>query len=80
MYILVAISILCLFVLVLAAVIITRHVRNRRPSAGPPKTDFAEYLFAAANDQDVIAKTSSNRALEPTLADTRDQSISSKRF
>jgi hypothetical protein len=93
MYILVAISILCFFILVLAAVVSTRHVRNRRVSAGP-QTDFAQHLFAAAEDQDsrtprtlqqqtvkdVLGKTSWNSPLEPTLADTRNQSISSKRF
>jgi hypothetical protein len=93
MYILLAISILCFFVLVLAAVAIARHVRRRQVSAAT-QPDFAEHLFAAAKDQDsrtprtipqqnikdVIAITSWNRALEPTLADTRNQSISSKRL
>jgi hypothetical protein len=89
MYILLAISILCSVALVLASVAIARHVRSRRLSAGP-QTDFAEYLFAAAKDQDprtlpqqnvrdVIAKTSSNHALEQALVDTRNQFISSKR-
>jgi hypothetical protein len=92
MYILLAISILCFFALVLAAVAIARHVRSRWVSAGR-QTDFAEYLLAAVKDQaprtsrtlpqqdvTVIAKTSWNRALQPSLADTRNQSISSKRF
>ena len=92
MYILLAISILCFFALVLAAVAIAQHVRSRRLSAGP-QTDFADYLFAAAKGQyprtprtlprqdiRVITKTTWNRALEPTLADTWNQSISSKRF
>jgi len=93
MYILLAIAILCFFALLLAAIAIARHVRSRRRSAGS-QADFACYLFAAVNDQDsriprslpqqnirgVIAETSWNRALEPTLADIRNQSISSKRF
>jgi hypothetical protein len=93
MYILLAISILCFFALVLAAIAIARHVRTRRISAGQ-QTDFAHHLFAAAKDQDartprtltqqnirdVVARASWNRALEPTLADTRNQSISSKRL
>jgi hypothetical protein len=94
MYILVAIAIFCFFALLLAAIAIVRHVRSRRRSAGP-QADFAHHLFAAVvNDQasltpctlpqqnikEVIAETSWNRALEPTLADIRNQSISSKRF
>jgi hypothetical protein len=92
MYILLAISILCLFALVLAATAIARHVRSRRVPAGP-QPDFAQHLFAAVKNQDsrtprtlpeqdvrVIAKTNLYHALEPTLADTRNQSISSKRF
>jgi len=93
MYILLAIAILCFFALLLAAIAIARHVRSRRRSAGS-QADFAHYLFEAVNDQDsrmrrtlpqqnirdVIAETSWNRPLEPTLADIRNQSISSKRF
>jgi hypothetical protein len=93
MYILFAIAILCFFALLLAAIAIARHVRSRRRYGGS-QADFAHYLFAAVNDQDsrmrrslpqqnirgVIAETSWNRALKPTLADIRNQSISSKRF
>ena len=93
MYILLAISLLCFFALLLAAVAIARHVRNRRVP-NEPHPDFAQHLFAAAEDQDsltprplpqqsvknVMGKTSWNSALEPTLANTRNQSISSKRL
>jgi hypothetical protein len=92
MYILLAISIVCLFALVLAATAIARHVRSRRVPAGP-QPDFAQHLFAAVKNQDsrtprtlpledagMIAKTNLNHAFEPSLADTRNQSISSKRF
>jgi hypothetical protein len=93
MHIFLAIAILCLSAFLLAALTIPRHVRICRISAGQ-RTDFAHHLFAAFRDPDVctprtlpqqnimdiIAKTSWNRALEPTLADTRNQSISSKRF
>jgi len=93
MYILLAIAILCFFALLFAAIAIARHVRSRRRSAGS-QADFAYHLFAAVNDQDsrtprslpqqnirgVIGETSWNRALKPTLADIRNQSISSKRF
>jgi hypothetical protein len=93
MYILLAISILCCFALLIAAVAIVRRVRTRRVPADP-QPDFAQHLFAAAKDQDsliprtipqqnvkdVFAKTSWNHGLEPTLADTLNQSISSKRF
>jgi hypothetical protein len=93
MYILLAISILCFFALLLAAVAIARHVRIRRvPNERQP--DFAQHLFAAAEDQDslaprtvpqqsvknVMGKTDWNSGLEPTLANTRNQSISSKRL
>jgi hypothetical protein len=93
MYILLAISILCFFALLSAAVAIARHVRTRRvPDV--PQPDFAQHLFAAAEDQDsltprtlpqqrvkdVMGKTSWNNALEPTLANTWNQSISSKRL
>jgi len=92
MYIL-AIAILCIFALLLAAIARARHARSR-PVAAQSRPDFAHHLFAAVNDQDsriprslpqqnirgVIAETSWNRALEPTLADIRNQSISSKRF
>jgi hypothetical protein len=93
MYILLAIAIFCFFALLLAAIAIVRHVRSRRASA-EPESDFAHHLFAAVNDQDprtprtfpqqniqdLVAETSWNLALGLTLADTRDQSISSKRF
>jgi hypothetical protein len=90
MYILVAISILCFSALLLVTIAIARHVRARRLPAGA-QLDFAQHLFAAAEDQDslkprpvrqqnlkeVVATTS---ALQPTLANTRNQSISSKRL
>jgi hypothetical protein len=92
MYILLAISIPCFFALVLAAVAIARHVRSRQVPA-KPQPDFAQHLFAAVKNQDsrtpntlpqqnagMIAKTNLNHAFEPSLADTRNQSISSKRF
>jgi hypothetical protein len=92
MYILLAISILCFFALALAAVAMARHVRSRRAPAGP-QTNFAQHLFAAVKHQDSrtpctlpqqdgssIAKTNLDHAFESTLADTRTQSISSKRF
>jgi hypothetical protein len=93
MYILFAISILCFFALVLAAIAIARHVRSRKTSTNP-QNDFARHLFAAAEDQnsrtprtlpgqnvkDVIAKQSWNHALEPIQANAANQSISSKRF
>jgi hypothetical protein len=93
MYILLAISILCLFILLFATVAIARHVRNRQVPAGP-RPDFAHHLFAAAEDQDsltprtlpqqsvkgVMGKTSWNSALEPNLANTQNQPISSKRL
>ena len=93
MYILLAISILCFFALLRAAVAIARHVRARRVR-NEPQPDFAQHLFAAAKDQDsftprtlpqqnikdVMRKTSWNPALEPTRADIRNQSISSKRL
>lgn len=93
MYILFAISILCFFALVLAAVAIARHVRRGRASSAP-QNDFAQHLFAAVEDQDsriprtlpeqnvkdVIANKSWNRALEPIQANAADQTISLKRF
>jgi hypothetical protein len=90
MYILFAISMLCLFALVLAAVAIARHVRAGRGSASP-QPDFSQHLFAAAADQDsrpipqqnakdVVATTSWDHALEPTLTNPPNPSISSKRF
>jgi hypothetical protein len=92
MYILLAISILCFFALVLAAIAMAIHMRSRQAPAGP-EPDFAQHLFAAAKTQDsrtprtlpqqdvrIIAKTNLHHAFEPTLADTRNQSISSKRF
>jgi hypothetical protein len=93
MYILLAISILCFLALLLATVAVTRHVRTRRlPEASQP--DFAQHLFAAANDQDsltpglrqqqsvknFVSTTPSNNTLQPTLTNTRSQSISSKRL
>jgi uncharacterized MAPEG superfamily protein len=92
MYILFAISILCFFALVLVTVAMARHARSRRVPANP-QPDFAQHLFAAVKnhdsrtssshprqDQRVIAKTNLYHAFEPTLADTRNQSIPSKRF
>jgi hypothetical protein len=93
MYILLAISILCFFALLLVAVAIARHVRTRRVAAGL-RPDFAQHLFAAAEDHDslaprivpqqraknVMGKTNWNSAFDPTLANTRNQSISSKRL
>jgi len=54
MYILFAISAFCFFALLLAAVAIARHVRSNREAGrkrSPSQRDFAEHLFAAANDQ-----------------------------
>ena len=93
MYILLAISIFCFFALLLATLAITRHLHSRRILASP-QPDFAHHLFAAAEDQDsltprtvpqqsvkdVMRKTSWNPTLEPTPANTRNQSISSKRL
>jgi hypothetical protein len=93
MYILLAISILCFFALMLAAIAIAQRVRARRVPARP-ESDFAQHLLAAAkaqgstipptlpqqNVKDAIARTSCDHALEPTLANTRNQSISSKRL
>jgi hypothetical protein len=91
MYILFTISILCLFALVLGAIAIARRARSRKTSTNP-RNDFAQHLFAAAEDQgshtphtlrqdvnDVVAKQSRNHALEPIQA-AANQSISSKRF
>ena len=92
MYIL-AIAILCIFALLLAAIARARHARSR-PVAAQSRPDFAHHLFAAAkaqdsrtphtlpqqNVKDVIARTSCDRVLEPTLANTRNQFISPKRF
>jgi hypothetical protein len=92
MYNLVAIPVLCFFALMFAVIAIARHVRSRRVPAAP-QPYFAQHLFAAVKDQDSrtprtlpqqdgssIAKTNLNRAFESTLADTRIQSISPKRF
>ena len=68
MYILFAISILCLFAL--AAVAITWHVRTGWISAGPQR-DFAHHLFAAAADQ---------KSRTPSLTSPRNPILSSKRF
>jgi hypothetical protein len=92
MNILFTISILCFFALVLGAIAIARRVRSRKTSTNP-QNDFAQHLFAAAEDQassafrtlplqnvkDAIAKQSRNHALEP-IQDAASQSISSKRF
>jgi len=54
MYILFAISAVCFFALLLAAVAIARHVRFSRGAAGVPphsQREFAEHLVAAASDQ-----------------------------
>jgi hypothetical protein len=93
MYIL-AIAILCIFALLLAAIARARHARSRHPVAAQSRPDFAHHLFAAAkaqdsrtphrlpqqNVKDVIARTSCDHILEPTLANTRNQFISPKRF
>ncbi|MEO6806507.1 MAG: hypothetical protein ABI286_04545 [Edaphobacter sp.] len=50
MYILFAISLLCLFVLTVTAIAVTRRVRSCKKT-DHPQHDFAEYLFAAAKDQ-----------------------------
>jgi hypothetical protein len=50
MHILFAISALCFFALVLTAVAIARHVQTRRASTHSQQ-DFAQHLFAAAEDQ-----------------------------
>ena len=74
MYILLAISTLCFSSLVLADDAMARHTRSRQIPMGP-QPDFAQYVFGR-----VIGKTNLYHAVEPTLADTRNQSISSKRF
>jgi hypothetical protein len=51
MHTLSAISALCFLALVLATVLVARHLRSRRAST-VPQNDFAHYLFAAAADQD----------------------------
>jgi hypothetical protein len=93
MYILRVIPILCFFALLLETLAITRRLRSRRILASP-QPDFARHLFAATEEQDsrtprtlprqkikdVVATTSWNGALEPTPANTRNQSISSKRL
>jgi hypothetical protein len=93
MSILLAISILCFFSLLLAAVAIARHVGTRRVP-DEPQPDFAQHLFAAAEAQDsltpctlpqqsvtdVMGKTIWSNAPVPTLANTRSQSVSSKRL
>src|SRR5205823_11091200 len=53
MYILPAISILCFCALLLPTAAITRHVPTCRIHAGP-QSDFAQYLFAAAKDQNSL--------------------------
>jgi hypothetical protein len=93
MYTLFVISVLCFCALVIAALAIARQVRTRRPSTHSEQ-DFAQHLFAAAEDQnsrgprslkqqhvkDVQAQKNWNRVLKPIHADVRNQSISSKRF
>jgi hypothetical protein len=82
MYIPFAISMLCLFALMLAAVALARHVAAGRVSAGP-QPDFAQHLFAAAADQDsrpipqqdpkhVAATTNWDHAFEPILTNPRN--------
>jgi hypothetical protein len=86
MYIL-AIAILCIFALLLAAIARARHARSR-PVAAQSRPDFAAkaqdsrtpHRFPQQNVKDVIARTSCDRVLEPTLANTRNQFISPKRF
>ena len=77
MHILFAISALCLFALVFTAIAIARHLRASRTST-PPQPDFAQYLFAAAEDQnsripqavprqtvkEILGKKSQNQPLE----------------
>src|SRR5436305_8293300 len=53
MYIPPAISILCFCALLLPTAAITRHVPTSRIHAGP-QSDFAQYLFAAAKDQNSL--------------------------
>jgi K+-transporting ATPase A subunit len=72
MYILFAISFLCLFVLAITAIAVSRHVRSNGRSEHEHHT-FAEHLFAAA------AGKRWNSALEPIQANTRSQTISSMR-
>jgi hypothetical protein len=76
MHTLFAISALCFLALVLTAIAMVRHVRsNRRPAH--PQRDFAQHLFAAAKDQDVLTAKSRTLRLQVNV---RSQSTSSKRF
>ncbi|MGH9596608.1 MAG: hypothetical protein ACRD3K_07410, partial [Edaphobacter sp.] len=52
MYILFAISLLCLFVATITAIAVARRKRSGTVS-DHPQHDFAEHLFAAAKDQRV---------------------------
>jgi hypothetical protein len=79
MHLLFAISALCFFffALVFTTIAITRHVRARR-TATSPQPDFAQHLYAAAEDRnsrvphpapqqsvsDILAKKSWNRSSE----------------
>ncbi len=75
MYILFAISILCFFALVLAAIAIARHVRSRHVPTCPQTRSLASACLRKAYRENELEP-----CVEPTLADTRNQSISSKRF
>jgi hypothetical protein len=91
MHILSAISTLCFVALAITAIAIVRRVRLSRRSTHP-QHDFAQHLFAAAEDQDsrdprtlpqqsvkgVMAKK--NYRTPPLQANARSQSTSSKRF
>jgi hypothetical protein len=96
MHILSAISALCFFALVLAAIAIARHVRNRRTSTHP-QHDFAQHLFAAIEDRnsrvphpvpqqtvrDILAKKNWNQSSEIVTIGPETQAhqpASSKRF
>jgi hypothetical protein len=72
MYILFAISAFCFFALLLAAVAIARHVRSNREAGRKPfpsQRDFAEHLFAAANDQNSrMPRTQPQQTVRQVLA------------
>lgn len=72
MYILFAISLLCLFVLTATAIAVSRHVRSNEKSEHT-QHNFAEHLFAMA------AGKRWNSVLESIQANTRNQTISSMR-
>jgi hypothetical protein len=93
MYILFAISFLCLFVLTITAIAVARRVRSGKKS-DHPQHDFAEHLFAAVKDQhsdqssrtvrqqnvkDLATGKLWNPVPEPIQANARNQSISSMR-